>query len=157
LRVEGEQIGFLHDSMIEYFAGGVALGEYEGPDQPPPCRTAKGPPHFRRLPADWYRAVAGIFRSNPGLWQTAAGFLAGTLTCGELRELLKELLFRESDATWVELFLQVLQGRPLLPDRVADAIEMAILRRGPWLRNEPGMLIEIVVDDLTGDLPRLPH
>lgn len=155
LRVEGNQVGYLHDSMIDYFTGAAALGDCEGPDSPPPCRSAAGPSHVRQLPDAWYRAVALLLRSKPKNWQRAAGYLAGTLTCAELRRLLKELLLQDSDTSWVELFLQVLRGRPALRDAVVDAIEIAILRRGSWVRKEPATLIEIVFDDLRGDLPRM--
>lgn len=136
LKLENGQTGFVHDSLVSYFAGAVALVEYQQPG-------AVG-----ALNSEWIAQVVARIMTQAEVWQLAAGFLAGRLAavdrarrqsvhCSSLKPILHELAQALVLACDSAPKVQLLQSyaRGALADSVLGHIEQA-------LRWHPGFLAE---------------
>ncbi|MEZ6044242.1 MAG: hypothetical protein R3C11_01380 [Planctomycetaceae bacterium] len=125
------EIGFLHDSMIPYFTGGVALVQHEEPESEI-CEESK-----------WLDAVTKRLRDDAVTWELPAEFLGGAVhrltRPGEddplVRALTRRLILeaRENDPAWVKLLQRYSRGAS--SDPVLHEVEFA-------LRRNPGVLFE---------------
>ncbi|MCA9040266.1 MAG: hypothetical protein KDA65_07975 [Planctomycetaceae bacterium] len=125
------EIGFLHDSMIPYFTGGVALVQHEEPESE------------IYEESKWMDAVTKRLRDDAVIWELPAEFLGGAVhrltRPGEddplVRVLTRRLILeaRENDPAWVKLLQRYSRGAS--SDPVLYEVEFA-------LRRNPGFLIE---------------
>lgn len=152
LRDVNGQVGFLHDSLVYYFAGVLGLHHYRGPDVAVDAN---------RLPGIWPELVAKRVALDPSRWAVAAEFLGGSLvpmqgldspfdrrpevsraTVSERRvvpdhrretvhDLLHYLLLVEPHTGLPGLLLRLLRGFGNDDqDIVAKALRLALVRRG---------------------------
>jgi hypothetical protein len=70
LRESDQQVAFLHDSLVYYFAGVLGLLHYRGPE------VAY---ELEKVPDSWSEKVAARITSQPAQWLLAAEFLGGRL------------------------------------------------------------------------------
>lgn len=70
LRDANGQVGFLHDSLVYYFAGVLGLHHYRGPDVAVDAQV---------LPEAWPKMTAVRVAADPSRWAVAAEFLGGSL------------------------------------------------------------------------------
>lgn len=82
-RRDAETLGFVHDSLLYYFAGKVALRDYLGPGLPS---------RNHDLYALWPLRVAERIRDDPAAWELSGQFLGASLRPEELRNLAVEML-----------------------------------------------------------------
>ena len=69
-RRDGDQLGFIHDSLVPYFSGSVALREYHGP---------RDPDWRQNLPGQWVNHAFHRIMETPTQWVEAVEFLVGAL------------------------------------------------------------------------------
>ncbi|QDS97204.1 NACHT domain-containing protein [Adhaeretor mobilis] len=152
-------ITFLHDSMIDYFCGAVALGEYLSPGSPAQARTHDGTNPQRSLPDDWYQAVLDVLVGD-GVdtqgWLKPGGFLAGTLSADELEKLVRQMLFKVSESQHVALSRKLLDERPTSDSsssRRLEAYSAALVGRVLTdARYEPQRTRQLMIDVLMDHL-----
>lgn len=137
LRREGDTIGFLHDSLMYYFCGAVALVEGGQPGIP------------IRLDESWAIRVTQRMLAEPQRWVNPALFLSGRLlqadrsrkcapdTPGALDQLLVWLVCVRGDADWLLLLQRFLKGGP--QDTLLSVVDWS-------LRSAPGYLRGLPVD-----------
>ena len=152
LREVSGQIGFLHDSLVYYFAGVLGLHHYRGPH----VAVDAGP-----LAKEWSEHAARRMTLDPSRWAVAAEFLGGSLVpmrglsspfkkchvelpseTGErrvipehrratLHDLLHHLLLATPHQGLPGLFLRLLRGFGNDDqDLVVKALRLALIRRG---------------------------
>ena len=129
LRRDGDELGFLHDSFLYYFAA-LALRCREEPEIDL-CELGAGP-----VRADWCRKAVARMHPAPESWRLPALFLGGMLTPEELRALLPPLLTAEPPAGWYGVVSRVVSGRrhPAAPeDVVLRQVERALRSRAAEL------------------------
>ena len=115
-RREENALGFVHDSLLYYFAGKTALRDYLGPGEP-----------LRDEPLDesWPAATAEAVRDNPPAWERAGEFLGGALSPRELLALAERMLAIEpkpGTEGLAAVLHRVLRGRARLEDGPSSAI-----------------------------------
>src|SRR5262249_21819025 len=133
VRLDGDEVGFLHDSFIDYFCGAVALRQYRRPARP------------RRLPDDWPERAAARLAAHPAGWTRAAQVPRGLLSGPELETLAERLLPAEPRARLPALLLGLLRGDD---GPVARALRAAVVRHGPWAHAHPEFLFQECCDHL---------
>lgn len=74
-RRDEDQLGFVHDSLISYFTGSVALREYLGPKIPGWTQSVDVPDNR----FEWINHAYARIVANPQRWVHAVEFLAGAL------------------------------------------------------------------------------
>ena len=125
LRLHGDEVGFLHDSLIDYFAGAVAVGQAKG--------TTLRPTEHGWRPG-WPTAATRRLHADPEAWQNAALFLGGLLRQDQLRDALLPMLTTAGRSGWPQLIRQLLHGRRRL--RTPESV-LVNVRRRPGQREAP--------------------
>ena len=125
LRRDGDTVGMLHDSLVDYFRA-VALYSPDG-DAMPRSTT---------LSDAWFGSVAEILSADPDRWRLAAGFLGGMLKEVELENLSAELLKRSCQGM-PKLLLQVLRSSSWQESRFLNRLLQFIDRLQHRLNESP--------------------
>jgi WD40 repeat protein len=131
LRSEGEEHGFLHDSLIDFFQG-LALREYEGDELS--ARRVEG----------WAAAVVERVRSAIPRHRRCLEFLAGSLCPEEVDELLEEFLVVDPvPAEWPDLLQRLTSGASARSEP-ATAVHRTTVHNGSLLRRIPEQLAALI-------------
>jgi hypothetical protein len=94
-------VGFLHDSLVYYFAGRMALAYYLEPGQPP---REIGPE------PEWYDELLKRVAARPSMWKQAFIFLGGALLPEHAYRLVMSLLAGPTEVPWAPLVDSLLWG-----------------------------------------------
>ncbi len=115
LRRHGNEVRFLHDSLIDYFAA-MAVGHAERPSRRPADYV---------LPDGWPAAATRRLHADPAVWRNTALFLGGMLRPEQLRDaVLPPMLTAEGKPGWPELVRQLLKGRRRLQTTESVLVNM---------------------------------
>ncbi|MEZ6044230.1 MAG: hypothetical protein R3C11_01320 [Planctomycetaceae bacterium] len=150
VRQEGEEIRFLHDSFIYYFAGAIGLREYISPGLPG---------QEQRLDPTWPAQTATLLAETPDRWVLPAEFLAGSLNLPALanqtllqsstpdaRALVKELILAFPNSQLPDLLIRFLAE--LASDPLLRQIRYALLEYGPFIYSHPETILQQVYNHL---------
>ncbi|WP_145188400.1 hypothetical protein [Gimesia chilikensis] len=144
---DGDQVRFPHDSMLYYFAGVVALIEYQLPRS------------VSRLTQSWIQATARRLALNPSVWRLPAAFLAMKLFSMDVESGIDDPEQWFSLQVFVELMVQAIETKePLAMVRLLESyvgaishfpgyrkIQAILYEFGSDIRKQPAHLIPLVL------------
>ncbi|WP_145362250.1 WD40 repeat domain-containing protein [Stratiformator vulcanicus] len=137
LRKDGNGVGFLHDSLLYYFAA-LTLRYSRRP----------GRGALPELPKEWAEQVVRRIRTTPRQWMLPAEFLGGTLADEILIDLAERLVASPPKDGLPRLVMRLLEGSGSQHE-VLTAMLQAIRWHGPFVYMHPATLIQEVYNFFT--------